>query len=68
MAFKKAVSTFSLTSDFQRMADTEDKINRRATKDAANARNKANQKALGAWHGSSRGKMNEIPMPARRTT
>lgn len=38
----------------------------RRTRDATIRRNKENQKAIGSWHNESRGKMNEVPFPARR--
>ena len=57
----------SLTSDFRAKAGPEQIRNRRAVKQAANARTKDNQKAIGEWHNESRGKMVEVPFPARRT-
>jgi hypothetical protein len=66
MAQTKAV--FSLTTDFRAKASPEDKAARKAVRDASIRRNKENQKALGAWHNESRGKMNEVPFPKRRSS
>jgi hypothetical protein len=57
----------SLTSDFRAKATPAQIAERRATKKVANARNKANQRAMGEWHNASRGKQNTIPFPERRT-
>lgn len=64
---KKDAQENSLTSDFRRLAAPEEKEARRKVKAAANARNKANQRAIGDWHNESRGKMTTVPFPIRRT-
>ncbi len=57
----------SLTSDFRAKATPAEIEARRKVKAAANARNKANQRAIGEWHNQSRGKMVTVPFPERRT-
>jgi hypothetical protein len=66
MATPKA-AVYTLTSEFREKATPERKAQRRATREATKKRNEDNRKALGNWHNASRGKMSEIPMPARRT-
>ena len=63
---KKDTQENSLTSDFRRLATPQEKEERRKVKTAANARNKANQRAIGDWHNESRGKMTTVPFPIRR--
>ena len=64
---KRETQENSLTSDFRRLATPEQREARRKVKAAANARNKANQRAIGEWHNESRGKMTPVPFPLRRT-
>lgn len=66
MATSKA-AVYSLTSEFREKATPERKAKRKAVREATKKRNEDNKKALGNWHNSSRGKMSEVPMPARRT-
>ena len=58
----------SLTSDFRMKASTAERRARQELERAKQARNKANQAAIGNWHNESRGKSTEIPFPVRRTT
>lgn len=66
MATSKA-AVYSLTSEFREKATPERKAQRKAVREATIKRNKDNQKALGNWSNASRGKMSDVPMPARRT-
>lgn len=61
------VAVYSLTSEFREKASPERKAARRVVREATKKRNDDNRKALGNWANASRGKMNDVPMPTRRT-